>query len=230
MNFLNGDSSIYYKIQNQSLQIGERDLARIFDMARFDPRLMEVATEFVRDYWWNLNPSVLNKRLKNAKFPYAIKPAIAAILKNSAFLNEETHSKFIAWYEAVVTGIKNPSPQLFYIALNPIGSKSMRREEEEAIPCFTSFNLIAKDIPFNKGMPGVVKTKDLIANQITNAKGLLKSDLANKIKNYKEANHLKNEEVSKKLGINRVFLSNILNNRLEKVSVDYLLEKTTLLD
>lgn len=229
MNLLNGDSSIYYKIQNQSLQIGEKDLARIFDMARFDPRLMEVATEFVRDYWWNLNPVVLNKSLKNAKFPYAIKPAISAILKNSAFPGKETHSKFITWYEAVVAGIKNPAPQLFYIALNPIGSKSMRREEEEAIPCFTNFNLIAKDIPFNKGMPGIVKTKDLIASQSTNVKGLLKSDLANKIKNYKEANHLKNEEVSKKLGINRVFLSNILNNRLEKVSVDYLLEKTALL-
>lgn len=225
MNLLTKNSSIYYLIQNQPLQVGERDLARIFDMARFDPRLMEVATEFVRDYWWNLNAAALNRSLKNAKYPYAIKPATAAVLRNSIFSDKKTRSEFVDWFEVVVGAIKNPLPQLFYIALNPIGSKSMRREESEAISCFTDFNLLAKDIPFNKGKPGIVKSRDFVSERSTDAKGLLKCELANKIKHYKQYNNLKNDEVSKNLGINRVFLSKILNNRLDGVTLDYLMEK-----
>jgi predicted XRE-type DNA-binding protein len=219
------NSSIYYKVQNQALHIGEKDLARIFDRARFDPRLMEVATEFIRDFWWNINPTLLNRTLKNAKFPFAVKPAIAAILQNSAFPNKETYLLFLTWYEAVVAGIKNPRPQLFYIGLNKIGSKSMRWEEEEAIPCFTNYNLIAKDIPFNKGRPGVVKNREQLLNQKFDEKKSVKSELALKIKSYKESNRLKNSELAEQLGINRTFISKILNNDLEHITVDYLMEK-----
>ncbi len=225
MSHLSQNSSLYYVIQNQALEIGEKDLARVFCRARFDPRLMEVATEFIRDFWWNVNPSIFNRCLKMTKSPEAIKPALRAILKNCQFPDDQTYQDFLFWYKVVVAGIKNPSPQLFYIGLSKIGSKSMALELDEAVDCFTNFNFIAKDIPFNKGRPGLVKSQALFSQGHISQKQKLKSELAMQIKNYKEQHQYKNDEVSQKLGINRVFLSRILNNRLEKISVDYLLEK-----
>ncbi len=226
MNLKSGESSIYYKLQNQALSLGEKDVARIFDMVRFDPRLMEVATEFIRDYWWNLNSAVLNKSLKNSKYPYSIRPTISAILKNSTFPNNNIRQQFIEWYESVVSGIKSPPLQLFYFGLSKIGSRSMEREQTEAIPCFLDFNLLAKDIPFNKGLPGTVKTKELLTHVRIDAKEALKSELASKIKHLKIAEKLTNEQIAKRLDMNRSFVSNIMNNRLEHITVDYLLEKT----
>jgi predicted XRE-type DNA-binding protein len=217
------ESSIYYRIQNQPLEIGEKDLALIFDQVRFDPRLMEVATEFLRDYWWNMNPKILNQRLKKIKSPFAIKPAILAIIKNSTFLNEDVRQGFLTWHESVTAGIKNPNPQLFYIALNKIGSKSMRREEQESLPCFSTFNLLAKDLPFNKAHPGFVKGKEEGLKFAT--KDFLKTQCALKIKNFKQSNAFSNVQIMKKLGINRTFLSKILNSKLDGITLDYLSEK-----
>ncbi|NUN04892.1 MAG: hypothetical protein HUU57_03930 [Bdellovibrio sp.] len=226
MNLKSGDSSIYYKIQNHSLELSEKDIAHIFDMVRFDPRLMEVATELIRDFWWNMNPSFLNKHLRLSKFPYAIRPAISVILKNCEFPDAHTKTDFLKWYEVVVAGIKNPPVQLFYIGLAKIGSSLMRREESEAIPCFLDHNLLAKDIPFNKGMPGIVKTKEMLMKTKIDPRAALKAELSGKIKSFKSSNALTNGQVSEKLGINRVFMSQIMNNNLEHITVDYLMEKT----
>lgn len=228
MKLLDG-RSIYYQIQNHPLEIGEKDLARIFDQVRFDPRLMEVATEFIRDFWWNLNPGMVNNKLKLSRFPYAIKPAILAIIKNSHFPSDEVFKVFLKWYGVVVSGIKNPNPQLFYIGLNAIGSKSMRREEDEALPYFTSFNLIAKDAPFNKGNSGSVKTKEILKLSRIDDCSSIKSELALNLRDLKQSQHLSNNEMINILGINRTFLSKILNNKLEGITIDYLTQKNSLI-
>lgn len=158
----NLNESIYHQVQIRPLDIGERDLARIFEQVRFDPRLMKVATEYVRDFSWNINPQIFNKCLKINKSPFAIKPALYAIIKNFSFPSAEVKLDFIKWYEKVAAGLKDPSPQLFYIGLYKIGSKSMEREVNKVIDSFKTFNLFSKDIPVNKAIPGTVKTKEIL--------------------------------------------------------------------
>nr|BFD64956.1 hypothetical protein BdHM001_36370 [Bdellovibrio sp. HM001] len=221
-------SSKYYRLQNLPMQIGERDLARIFNECRFDPRLMEVATEFVRDYWWNLDPKLLNRYLKRTRFPYAIKPAILAIIKHCEFRNEGTRASFLKWRESVVASIKNPSPQLFYIGVHAIGSRAMQAEVSESLPCFSEFNLFAKDLPFNKGNPKFVKNGAEQTNHFTEA-GALKAKMAMKIKSFKKEKSLTNDELSEKLGINRAFVSKIMNNKLDGITLDYLMKRSELI-
>ena len=83
-------------------------------------------------------------------------------------------------------------PQLMYIGILPIGSKALQNEVKEALPSLLRHNIILKDLPFNKGLPG----------------------------------NLKNEALMQASGINRVFLSKILNNKFENISVEYLKNKT----
>ncbi len=219
--------TLYHPIQNNSFRIGEKDVAHIFARVRFDARLMEVTTEFLRDYWWNLDPQLLNHQMKLSKYPYTIKPSILAILRTCAFPNEKTKDDFFRWCQLVVRGIKDPSPQLFYIGLNKIGSKSMRREEDEALECFTEHHLIAKDLPFNKGFPGTVKTAEDFAHR-THFVEAKKSECALEIRRFKMRNGFTNKQVMEALQINRVFLSRILNNRLDGITLDYLGEKVRL--
>lgn len=221
--------TLYFPIQNHSLEIGEKDLAHIFERVRFDPRLMEVATEFIRDFWWNLAPETLNHQMKLSKYPFAIKPAILAILRNCHFANPQLQQSFGDWANLVLRGIRDPAPQLFYIGLNKIGSKSMQREENEALACFTQHNLIAKDLPFNKGIPGFVKTKEDQTAKL-NFSDSLKSEFALKIRKFKVSGDYTNAQMTDILKINRTFLSKILNNKLTGISLDYLAEKAQLAD
>lgn len=219
------NESIYHAVQTRPLEVSERDLAKIFDQVRFDARLMEVATEFIRDYWWNINPSEFNRRLKLSKNPFAVKPAIYAVLKCCSFPSEDTKLKFMKWYEVVAQGIKDPSPQLFYFNIYPIGSKSLNAEVDEAIECFSKFNLFAKDLPFNKAIPKTVRTKEMLLGIRLNLLDLEKNECAVNIKNLKWIKHLTNEQMSQDLEINRDFLSRILNNNLNGITLDYLIKK-----
>jgi hypothetical protein len=221
---LDSKSSLYFQLQNHSLKISEKKLAKVFEKVRYDARLMEVATEFIRDFWWNLDPHLLNRRMQISKFPFAIKPAISAILNSCSFSDKIRRHKFTAWCQIASRGIKNPPPQLFYIGLNNIGSNSMRREETEALDCFSSHGLIAKDLPFNKGIPGSVKTREDFPDRF-DFKEILKSDLSLKIKLFKSQNGLNSIETMKALRINRTFLSKILGNNLEGITLDYLAAK-----
>jgi len=221
----NLNESLYHKVQMRPLEISEKDLARIFEQVRFDPRLMEVATEFIRDFWWSINPLIFNKCLKNNKSPYTVKPALFAIIRNCRFSSDEVKLEFIRWYEKVAAGIKDPNSQLFYIGLYKIGSKSMDREVNESIECFSHFNLFSKDLPFNKGKPGVVKTKEVLLGSRLGSLALEKNVHAMNIKKIKQQKHLTNDEMIVDLKINRHFLSKILNNNLDGITLDYLIKK-----
>lgn len=152
----NNKASIYHAIQTAPLKVTEAELALHLESARFDPRLYEVLTELMRDYWWNFDSSKVNEALKKNRSPYAIKPALSAIISQCSFSSEELKRVFEDWSAGCTKGIENPNPQLFYIALNKIGSPSMQREVDENQSYFSEFNLISKDSPFNKGFPGEV--------------------------------------------------------------------------
>lgn len=218
---------VYYNIQMRPLGLSERDVARALDKARFDPRLMEIMTEFIRDFWWVLDPLQLNKALKKSKSPFVIK-GVTSVIMDFSQMSKESRQEFIDWVYFCTRGIKDPNPQLLFVGVIPFG-KSIFRETEEALLSFLKHNLITKDLPFNKGNPGTLKTSaDFSENRLSEIE-LLKLKYSQKIKNIKIEKKLSNEEICNRTGINRVFLSKILNNKLAGISVEYLKEKSSLL-
>lgn len=203
------------------MTVSEKEVAVLLDRSRLDPRLMEVMTEFIRDYWWMLDPKILAKSCKRAKDPFVIKVIVACIF-DYCEISEMDRKQFADWVQQASAGIKDPNPQLFYLGVFPLFSKSLDREVKESLASFNRHNLFAKDLPFNKGLPGSIKSeRNPPANKLHDI-DLLKLKLSQNIKSLKRNRGLSNEEIIKLTGINRVFLSNILNNKLEKISADYL--------
>ena len=80
-------------------------------------------------------------------------------------------------------------------------------------------------MPFNKGKSGTLKTFENFPKNRLDEIDLLKLKYRKKIKNIKVVNKLSNNEICNQIGINRVFLSKILNNKTSGISVKYLKEK-----
>lgn len=214
-------SAIYFEVQHHPLSLSERDVVALLDQSRLDPRLMEVMTEFVRDFWWNMIPEELNKAAKKSKFPFMIKVATGAVL-NYCKMAPDDKTAFVEWLRIVVRGIKNPAPQLLYVGIIPVGSRLAAEEVESSLPTFVKHNVFSKDLPFNKGKPGILKTEKNPPKNSIDALDLLKRSLAKKIKDLKFLKGFSNEKIIAATGINRVFLSNIMNNKLQKITVEYL--------
>ncbi|MGZ3806412.1 MAG: XRE family transcriptional regulator [Pseudobdellovibrionaceae bacterium] len=213
--------AVYYSIQHHPLALSEKEVLRFLEQARFDPRLMEIMTEYLRDFWWTLSPEELNNSARKMKSPFILKVLTSVILDKCSMTKEE-RSDFGQWVWQATRGIKDPPPQFLYIGQFPVASKTAYLQIEEALPSFFKHNLIAKDLPFNKGIPGSLKTeKNPPANRVDEL-DLLKFQLGKKIKRIKAERKLSNQEMSKLTGINTVFLSKILNNKLQNISVEYL--------
>jgi len=220
-NFLNDTrGNVYYKIQNQPLSLSEREIVFSFDQARLDPRLMEVLVEFIRDYWWSMDSARFNSAVKNARFPFMAKAA-AICVWNFCEASESAKNDFRSWMQISLRGIKNPNPQLLYIGLYRVGSKTMMREVQEAIPCLFKMGLIAKDLPFNKSVPGTIKEQSTMSDTVSDVE-MMKSKLCAEIKKIKAECNLKNADIQRLSGFNRSFLSKTLNNKFENISAEYL--------
>lgn len=215
-------SEIYNEIQYSPFNVGESDLVRFLDLSRLDPRLMEICTEFVRDFWYNLDPVILNKKAKASKYPFMVKAAIVMVWSYCS-ADDELKSKFSVWMNKAMVGIKDPAPQLLYIGVVPVGSKMASRAVTEAIPALLSHNLVENHIPFNKGMAKDLKTETWAKSKY--GIDAMKASYAKHIKHLKVIK-LSNEQIMKATGINRAFLSKIINNKLNGISLDYLIRST----
>jgi hypothetical protein len=213
--------AIYFKIQHQPLELSEKDVAKALEQARFDPRLMEIMTEHLRDFWWALDPEDLNTACRKMKSPFVIKALTSLILEVCTMTREE-RAPFSQWVWLSTRGIKDPPPQFLFIGLTPVGSKTAFNQLAEALPSFFKHQLIAKDLPFNKGNPGSLKTEKTPPANRLDELDLLKFKLGKEIKKIKSDRALSNHEMTKLTGINTVFLSRILNNKLQNISVEYL--------
>ncbi|HEY8269255.1 MAG TPA: hypothetical protein VIG33_00080 [Pseudobdellovibrionaceae bacterium] len=213
--------AIYFKIQHHPLTLSEKEVAKALELARFDPRLMELMAEHIRDFWWTLEPEDLNRASRKMKSPFVIK-ALTSVILDRCTMTKEDHADFSQWVWFATRGIKDPPPQFLFIGLTPVGSKSAFNQIKEALPSFFRHNLIAKDLPFNKGNPGSLKTENSPPANRVDELDLLKFNLGKKIKKIKSERAISNHEMTKLTGINTVFLSKILNNKLENISVEYL--------
>lgn len=215
--------NLYNFLQQQPLSVSERDLVQALDFGRMDPRLMEITTEFIRDFWWNLNPSLVNKFAKSAKYPFMIKAPTSVII-DYCEANKIDKIQFINWVKIATIAIKDPMPQLLYIGVLPVGSSMIADELKMCISSFRKHGLISKDLPFNKGIPGTLKSRANLPHNLDDI-DLFKISLVNKIKSLKDLG-LSNAEIIDRTKINRVFLSKILNNKFKDISLEYLREKT----
>jgi hypothetical protein len=214
----------YEPFQRRPMAVSEADVAAGLDSARMDPRLMEIVTEFVRDFWWALDARMMNKRAKAAKSPFMIK-AVAAIILSECAATRASRRRFSDWARIATAGIKSPAPQLLYIGEHPIGSSLMREEVARAHPSFLRHNLIAKDVPFNKADPKAIATDDAPPENLVDEVDVAKARFAAAIKALKSERGMKNSEIQALTGANRVFLSKILNNKLDGISAEYLRDK-----
>jgi hypothetical protein len=220
-------ADLYHGIQNDPLRFSEKEISEHFDRARLDPRLMEVLTEFLRDFWWHLNPAVFNRQLKKRKYPYVAK-AVLSVIWDHCEISDEVRKSFSDWTEQALRGIRDPRPQLLYLGLYSVGSRQILREIHEGVDSFRRHHLFAKDLPFNKGLPKRVASPASL--QLLDPVDTLKRSYAARIKDFKRSRDLTNNEVMTLTGINRVFLSRILNNKLSSISVEYLAEHSHRLD
>lgn len=214
-------SSQYFLIQESPLSISEKSLAIFIEASRFDPRLMEVVSEFIRDFWWNINPENLNKACKKQKSPYVLRGILSAIWDHCDS-DLVTRKDFSQWAKSATRSIDKASPQLVYIGLYPISSKMMTQVCENPEPSFFKHGLILGDLPFNKGIPGTIKSKTNLPLNKVSSLDLIKIEMANKVKKLKAEKRMSNSDLCKKTGINRVYMSKILNNDIKDISAEYI--------
>ena len=223
--FLKRDSA-YGHFQGTPMLVSEKELSFALDKARFDPRLMEVCTEHIRDFWWNMDPEILNDSCKTKKYPFMIKVA-TTLIASYCKSDKKILSDFKKWTELTCQNIDNPPPQLLYIGELKIASKAMSRELNEAIPEVFKLGLIVRDLPFNKQDPKRICTRENPPENKTRESQLMKSDIVMKIKKLKKTQT--NEELIEHLQTNRVTLSKILNNKIDGITLDYLVDLKTYL-
>lgn len=182
-----------------------------------DARLYEVMTEFVRDFWWALEPQILNKELKKQQNGFLIKTIIASIF-DYCEIEDAIRDEFSKWATFASRGVKDlATPELLYQDIK-IGGKYEKRVIENTLPSFKRHNLYFSDIPFNKELPRSVRSRSCW-NTRFNIIDFLKLDAVLKIK--KDSLSLKNIEIEKKYKTNRVFVSRILNNTYDGIKIDF---------
>jgi len=206
--------NLLFQIQTHPFSLSEKDVAAYLSAARSDPRLMEVMTEHIRDYWWIHHPVLLNRYCKKSEFPFVLR-AVIAVIRNHCAAAKQVYFDFQNWAELAARGIKKPPSQLLYFNIYSIGSRSLRREVKERLPVFFEQGLICKDLPFNKQNPKELghRPKLTLENH-----DLIKLIAAQKLKRLK-LEGLSNQDILKQYNINRVYLSNLLNNKFEKISL-----------
>ena len=210
---------IYEYLQLSPLRVSEKELSVIMDRCRFDARLFEIVTEHVRDFWWATDAEYLNQYCKKAKSKFVIK-CIAACLLEYCHSDDCTKKEFINWMILATRGISDPPSQLFLIASYSVGSRKEQEQVTHGLACFKNHNIFYADLPFNKVHAKNLKSVRSHDKSKVNDIDLIKVKAVLRIK--KLSHQLKNSEVIQKTGINRLFLSKILNNKTEDISAEYL--------
>ena len=131
-------------------------------------------------------------------------------------------NEFDIWFELVCRGIPKPAPQTLIIGGYKINGVDHKKQIKLNLDCFRKNNIFYADIPFNKGFGKNLKSRLNPPTTQVNQVDLLKQDAVLRIKEM--SHQLSNADIIKKLSINRVFLSKILNSKIDGISTDYLLQ------
>lgn len=215
-------SDLYFKFQQTPLSISESLVGKIISLTRTDPRLLEVITEFIRDYWFVLEPHVLNHFIKKTPDQAVLKAMIATIFTYCK-MEVSVKIEFTEWSKIVLAGIAIPSKKsLFYNSDEiKVGGGIAKRIVSHSIPTFTENGYYFSDLPFNKGIPKSVKSLNDNSSKISSIEKLkIQSVLKIKEKTLK----LTNLEVSDLAHTNTTTVSKILNNKFDTIKLETLLK------
>lgn len=218
--------ALYRQVASRPLSLSEKDLVSIVQNGRVDPRLAEVVTEHIRDFWWKYDAKELNKKLRGEVWAASIKPMLNQIVEFCS-ADVETESKFKAWARQVVIGVPDSPPQLYFYLPLPPRSASQDREMLECIPSFSRAGYAAKDLLFNKGNAKSIAPVGKGPDTKMNSADLLKVNLAHQINTRLKDLTLKKIETS--FRIDRTTASKIRTGKIEGMSANRLatLERRT---
>lgn len=150
---------LYQEIPRNALLFSEKDLRHFILNSRIDPRLAEVTTEHIRDYWWKYDPCLLNSLLRKSCWPQSVLPMLFQI---EAFCqaDESTRQMFLEWSKKVRSSIPKAAPQLYFIdGLKP-RSKTQDRDVLESLAEFRRAGYFSREVLFNKGLPKKIKKRE----------------------------------------------------------------------
>lgn len=215
---------LYRELVLKPLDFTEKDIALFSQNARFDPRFAEVLTTHLRDYWWKYDPSLLNKKLKAQPWPASLRPLLNQILLRCEFPTSELRAQYSDWLILASRGIAPVKPQLYFESTLPPRSRSLDREVFESLPEFSSVGFYAKDLMFNKGLPGTVKAPPTTPKPPLRTEDFIKLNLFLSLRPLLSKKTL--AELSKATGFDQTTLSEVRQGKLDQLSLRTLSELT----
>lgn len=210
---------LYQRLVRTPLIFSEKDIAYFIQIARLDPRLAEVITEHLRDYWWKYSPRKLNQKLKTQPWPHAIKPMLAQILE-FCVADKETLSNFKKWYRAVVVRLPDAPPQLYFNLNLPPRSPFLDRQVNESLESFTQFGYYSTSVLFNKGFAKKISNRPHTTNTILGQSDLIKLKLLSLARKFTKDKKIR--EIAAKTNFDRTTISQIKSGKLVNISIERL--------
>lgn len=210
---------LYQSIARFPLTVSEKNLALYTQNARNDPRLAEVLTEHIRDFWWKYDPQVLNQKLKSQPWPEAIRPMLIQIFELCES-DLHTRKKFGLWMSKALSGIGKAPAQLYFFSTGRPRSKSQDREVAESLPSFSKSGYFARDLLFNKGNPGTLKASAKGMNTIIDSEAGIKLQLLATLRPQLLGKTLL--ALTHETGFDRTTLSKVRSGKVERISVKLL--------
>ena len=155
---------------------------------RFDSRLSEIWVKYIHSHWKTILPTELNDLLLPQ--PWAAAAGVLLEFVQLSFSKDVVNDlkKFILWKE-IVTHKVSPAPwEIFFIGLQPLGSKSMFEDACYSLTEYSAWGYLGREVLINKASSSSVNKPHLrkeVRYQIL--KGLLEGSPRVHTKTYWEA-------------------------------------------
>lgn len=223
---LSGDvlAEVYTTLNVSPLAVDEIFLAFAVEHSRLDPRLAEITTEHIRDFWWKYNPNVLAKKLLNTAWPAAVLPMLL-LIENRCKTSKSNLQRFKKWSGVVRKQVdKESSPQTYFIPLSMAEVRMRRDEHKKTLPEFFENGYLCRTLLFNKDNP-----KEL-SSASNNRLSLLNREKLKAAKHLsKLLGDLNTIAAAQKLDTDKTTISKIRRLMVSDISLDFLYTKLGML-
>jgi hypothetical protein len=155
----------YLEIQNNPENVSLEKLSFYISQLYLSPRLTEVITEYIRDYWSEIEPIGLNKKIKLYPQSNRLYVVFEQIFELCEVDNPNTEINFLNWANTALEGIKKPLNHEHFFddsIFNGFNDDAIQFFKNDtslnSTLLFTKHNFYGKDLFFNKGNPKKLKS------------------------------------------------------------------------
>lgn len=207
----------YIKVVYEPLNIDEKKLIRYASLVRKDPRFAEIITEHIRDFWWKYEKEVLVKKNK--------KTIELLFLVEMIKVNCETTEEFLEWVNYILTNskVEKQKKKEVFFKTEPIFEKLQLKKQD---PLYEKYNYFGYEMFFNKGLPREVKNLKTAPIRLKDEMKYLE---VIKIKESAKNNNYNNKKLAEIFNTDETTVSNIMNKKVHKITLDFLVDKSSLL-